>query len=120
MRPTRGWVVALVLLAGIACSRGPASIDVSPKKVKIYGLEKAQRMTVRVLDKKGQPVDGSPEWTSSNGNVVATEPGGRLVAKGAGKATVTATLGPITAQVPVEVVDVQSIDMATRRESPWT
>jgi len=113
MRRIRGGVVALVLLAGIACSRGPASLDVSPKKVKIYGLEKAQRMTVRVLDKKGQPIDGNPEWTSANGNIVATEPGGRLVAKGAGKTTVTATLGQITAQVPVEVVDVQSIDMAT-------
>jgi uncharacterized protein YjdB len=113
MRPSRGGVVALVLLAGIACSRGPASLDVSPKKVKIYGLEKAQRMTVRVLDKKGQPVEGNPEWTSSNGNIVATEPGGRLVAKSAGKATVTATLGPISTQVPVEVVDVQSVDMAT-------
>lgn len=113
MRSVRGWVGALAVIAAVACSRGPASIDVSPKKVKIYGIERAQRMTVRVLDKKGQTLEGSPEWSSSNDAVVVTEPGGRLVAKSAGKATVTATLGEIRAQVPVEVVDVSAVDMAT-------
>ena len=114
MRPSRGWVGAVVILAMVACSRKPASLDVSPKKVKIYGLEKAQRMTVRVLDKKGQPIDGAPEWSSSNANVMAaTEPGGRLVAKGSGKATVTASLGEIRSEVPVEVVDVEAIDLGT-------
>ena len=44
--------------------------------------------------------------------MVAAEPGGRLVAKGAGKATVTAAFGEIQAQVPVEVVDVSTIELA--------
>lgn len=113
MRPSRGWVGAVVILAMVACSKRPASLDVSPKKVKIYGLEKAQRMTVRVLDKKGQPLEGSPEWSSSDANVIVTEPGGRLVAKSAGKATVTAALGEIRAEIPVEVVDVEAIDLGT-------
>lgn len=113
MRPILRPVGALILLAAAACSRGPASIDVSPKKVKIYGLERAQRMTVRVLDKKGQPIEGNPEWASADNAIVTTEPGGRLLAKGPGKTTVTASLGEIKAQVPVEVVDVSAVEMAT-------
>jgi uncharacterized protein YjdB len=70
-------------------------------------------MTVRVLNKKGQPVDGAPQWSSANPAVVAAEDGGRLVAKGAGKAMVTASLGDLQVQVPVEVVDVSSVEMST-------
>lgn len=115
MRPLRGWIgaLALIVLSAPACSRGPATIDLSPKKVKIYGIDRAQRMTVRVLDKKGQLVEATPEWSTSNDKVVTTEPGGRLVAKGAGKAMVTATLGQIQAQVTVEVEDVSAIEIAT-------
>jgi hypothetical protein len=124
MRPVRGsrafigagvgiGVGVFALLVAAGCSRGPASLDVSPKKVKIYGLERAQRMTVRVLDKKGQPLDGAPQWSSANPAVVAAEDGGRLVGKGAGKAMVTASLGNLQVQIPVEVVDVSSVEMST-------
>jgi hypothetical protein len=112
MRPRRAWIGALATLATIACSRGPASIDLSPKKVKIYGIDHSQRMTARILDKKGQPLDGAPDWATSNASVVTSEPGGRLVAKGAGRATVTATYHDVHAEVPVEVVDVSTIEMA--------
>ncbi len=44
--------------------------------------------------------------------VVSAEPGGRLVAKKAGKAMVTATYESISAQVPVEVIDVATIEMS--------
>jgi len=113
MRPSRAWIGAVVAFSFVACSRGPASIDVSPKKVKIYGIDRAQRMTSRILDKKGQLLEGSPEWSSSNAEVVAAEPGGRLVAKGAGRATVTAKYKEIQTQVAVEVVDISTIDLAT-------
>ena len=112
MRPIRVWLAALALLPAVACSPKPSSIDVSPKRVKIYGIDRAQRMTARVLNKKGQPMDGMPEWSSSDANVVAAEPGGRLVAKGPGKATVTAAFKEVRAQVPVEVVDVSTIELA--------
>lgn len=113
MRSLRGTIGALAaLLIATGCSRGPASIDLSPKKVKIFGLERSQRITARLLDRKGQPVEGTPDWSSSNPAVVAAEPGGRVVAKSAGKATVTATYHEITAQVPVEIVDVSMIEMA--------
>ena len=104
------WVLGAVLCAA-ACSNKPASIDISPKKVKIYGLERAQRLSARVLDKKGQPMEHSaPSWSASS-DVVAVEEGGRVVAKKAGKARVKATFGDVTAEVPVEVVDVATIEI---------
>jgi len=112
MRSRRSAIWLAVALLPAACSRGPVSIDISPKKAKIYGLERSQRLSARLLDKKGQPVDGTPSWSSSNAGIVQAEAGGRLVAKKAGKATVTATYEEITAQVPVEVVDVSAIEMS--------
>lgn len=101
------------LLAVSACSRKPASIDIAPKKIKIYGIGRAQRLTARILDKKGQPFEsGAPSWTSSDPSVAEVEPGGRVVAKKAGKATVTASVEAVSAQVPVEIVDVQAIEIA--------
>ena len=109
----------LAALAGLAaalacasCSNKPASIDISPKKVKIYGLERSQRLTGKVLDKKGRPVElATPNWSASN-DVVEAEPGGRIVAKKAGKARVKATFQNVEAEVPVEVVDVATIEVS--------
>jgi hypothetical protein len=106
---------ALALIAGAivasACSKKPASIDISPKKVKIYGIDRAQRLTARVLDRKRQPLEGmTPNWSASGG-AVEVEAGGRVVAKKEGKAMVTAAVGDVSAQVPVEVVDVAAIDI---------
>jgi uncharacterized protein YjdB len=104
------WVLGAVLCAA-ACSNKPASIDISPKKVKIYGLERAQRLSARVLDKKGQPMEHSiPSWSASN-DVVEAQEGGRIVAKKAGKSRVKATFGNVMAEVPVEVVDVATIEI---------
>lgn len=108
-------LTALVLIAAAiaasGCGKKPGSIDISPKKVKIYGITRAQRLTARVLDRKGQPLDGAiPTWSASGG-VVEAEPGGRVVAKKAGKTLVTAAFGDVSAQVPVEVVDVAAIDI---------
>ena len=103
-------VIAAAMVAS-ACSRKPGSIDISPKKVKIYGIDRAQRLTARVLDRKGQPLEGfTPTWSASGG-VVEAESSGRVVAKKAGKAMVTAAVGDVSAQVPVEVVDVAGIDI---------
>ena len=106
------WVLGAALVAAVACARKPASIDVSPKKVKIYGIDRSVRLSARVLDRRGQPVDlATATWSSSN-DVVGAEPGGRIVAKKAGKAMVTAKFGDVSAQVPVEVVDVATIEIA--------
>lgn len=106
-----GFLAALSVMA--ACSRKPASIEILPKKVQIFGIDRSQRLTARVLDGKGQPVElSTPDWSSSNAGIVTAEAGGRLVAKKAGKAMVTATFQGITAQVPVEVVDVSIIEVS--------
>jgi Bacterial Ig-like domain (group 2) len=100
-----------VLAAAGACSRKPASIDISPKILKIYGIDRSQRLAARVLDRKGQPLEpATPTWSASS-DVVQAEPGGRVIAKKAGKTMVTATYEGVTAQVPVEVVDVASIEI---------
>jgi len=105
-------IAATLLAAG--CSRKPATIDISPKKLKIYGLERSSRLTARLLDKKGEPFEtGTPTWSSSNPSIVEAEAGGRVVAKKEGKAMVTATYEGVQAQVPVEIVDVSAIDVST-------
>ena len=52
-------VIAATLLAA-GCSRKPATIDISPKKLKIYGLERSSRLTARLLDKKESPSRRAP------------------------------------------------------------
>ncbi|HSS44149.1 MAG TPA: Ig-like domain-containing protein [Thermoanaerobaculia bacterium] len=111
MRVSRhiAWILALALVP--ACSSKPASIEISPRKVKIYGLDRTQHLTVRVLDKKGRQIPSvSPTWSSSK-SAVATVEGGRIVSQAEGKTMVTATVESISAQVPVEVVDVKQIDV---------
>ena len=108
-------VLALALALGLAaaCSRKPAAIDMSPKALKIYGLERAQRLTARILDNKGEPLgSGAPAWSSSDRAVADVDPGGRVVAKKAGKATISASYEGVAAQVPVEVIDVGAIEFA--------
>ncbi|HEY7114158.1 MAG TPA: Ig-like domain-containing protein [Thermoanaerobaculia bacterium] len=97
----------------LACGQKPASIQVSPTKVRLYGIDRTQLVTARVLDKKGQPVEGaqSLSWSSSKRDVVEVDSKGRLTAKGAGKASVSAALDNLKAMVSVEVVDVKSVDI---------
>jgi len=117
MRPTRLRIGTLVLglaFVSAACSRKPATIDISPKKLKIFGIDRSTRLTARLLDKKGQPFEvGTPNWSSSNPAIVDVETGGRITAKKEGKAMVTATYETVQASVPVEVVDVSAIDIST-------
>jgi alpha-L-fucosidase 2 len=104
----------LVVLGAAACSRKPASIQVSPKKITIYGIDRAQRINARILDKKGQPLEsGAPGYMSSDPTTAEVDAGGRVVAKKAGKATVTASFEGVSTQIPVEVVDVGAIEFPT-------
>ena len=103
-------VLCLLLAGATACARKPASIQVSPRKVLLYGIERSQRLTAQLLDSKGQPIEGGRvTWTSSKGAVAAVDEAGRVLAKGEGKAKVTAALGEISTDVPVEVVDAATI-----------
>ncbi|MGE5277276.1 MAG: Ig-like domain-containing protein [Acidobacteriota bacterium] len=104
-----GAVCALTL----ACGQKPASIQVSPTKVKIYGIERPLRLVARVLDRKGQPVTDTraPAWSSSRPDVVEVDASGRLLSKKEGKAMVTASLDKLSTQVSVEVQDVKVIEV---------
>jgi uncharacterized protein YjdB len=103
----------LILAVTLACSKKPASLEVSPKRVVLYGIDRAQRLTARVLDKRGEALDTvRPAWASSKKEVADVDEGGRVVARGEGKATVTVTAGELTAEVPVEVIDAASIEIA--------
>jgi len=122
MRSRRAIVLVLgaVLAVAAACSRKPASIQIKAetagkgprsKDVKIYGIDRSQRLSAQVLDKNGKAFEqATATWSASNANVVA-EPGGRIVAKKPGKAMVTAEYQGVSAQIPVEVVDVATIEI---------
>jgi uncharacterized protein YjdB len=112
-----GRVAGLLLLgAALACARKPASIQVSPHKVVLYGIDRSQRLTARVLDRKGEPLDEmKPAWSSSTQDVATVDEAGRVVAKGEGKATIAVKVGELSVQVPVEVVDAATIDVVPAR-----
>ena len=104
-------IVFLMLAA--ACSSKPAAIDVSPRTVKIYGLKKVQRLTGRVMDKKGVPLRaGAIQWSSSKSDVVTVDGSGKLQSLKEGRSIITASFEKLSAQVPVEVVDVEAIEIA--------
>ena len=122
MRSRRAMVFLLgAVLAAAACSRKPASIQITvdeagkgkqSRDVKIYGLDRSQRLSARALDKNGKAFEqATATWSASN-DVVEAQPGGRILAKRAGKSMVTATYEGVSAQIPVEVVDVASIEIA--------
>ena len=114
MRAIRVTGAALCLLAvfGTACSRKPALIQVSPRKIVLYGIGRSQRLAAQLLDRKGQALEsGHPTWASSKRDVATIDDAGRVVSKGSGKTMVSATFEGLTAQVPVEVVDAAAIDV---------
>jgi hypothetical protein len=106
------WGIVVLGLAA-ACSSKPAAIEVSPRPVKIYGLQRIERLTGRLVDRKGRPLPaGSLQWSSSRNDVVTVDGSGKLQSKGEGNAVVTATFEKLSVQVPVEVVDVKTIDIS--------
>jgi uncharacterized protein YjdB len=108
-----GRLLGLFLLgAAAACARKPASIQVSPGKVLLYGVDRSQRLTARVLDKSGRELETvRAAWSSSAPDVATVDDGGRVLSKKEGKATITGQVGQITAQVPVEVIDAVAIEV---------
>ena len=105
------WLIGLLVAAG--CSRKAATISVSPPKAKIYGIGRTTRLAGKLLDKKAQPLEeGAPAWRSDDPGIVEVDSSGRLTAVAQGKTTVKATFEKIQTTVPVEIVDVKSIEVA--------
>jgi uncharacterized protein YjdB len=112
MRLVRIWLAVALALGAIGCGRKATTIDVAPKKAKVYGIDSMQRLTAHILDKKGLPIEeGTVSWTSSKPDVATIDSSGRLTAKGSGKTMVAARFQKLETQVPVEVIDVKAIDM---------
>ena len=110
MRHLSRGILFVLLAAG--CSSKPASIEVSPRPVKIYGLNRVQRLTGRLVDKKGRPADvGSVQWASSKTDIVTVDASGKLTSVKEGTSVVTASFEKLSVPVPVEVVDVKTIEI---------
>lgn len=106
--------VLCALVAAVRCGQKPASINVKPSKVVLYGIGKSAHLMAEVLDKKGHAMKEAPAvtWATSSAKVAQVTPGGTVTAKGEGRSTVTASAGPISTTVPVQVYDVAEIDVA--------
>jgi len=114
MRLVRIWLAVALALPAAGCGRKATTVDASPKKLKIYGIDSMQRLTGRILDKKGQPIEeGTISWSSSQPDVASIDSSGRLTAKSTGKTMIVARFQKLETQVPVEVIDVKGIDMTT-------
>lgn len=104
--------VLVLLLPAAGCSRRAARIEVSPKNLKIYGIDRPQRLTSRLLDKKGRPLElGTANWESANTAIATVDGGGLVTPKAEGKTRIIAKYEAIRTEVPVEVVDVKSLEL---------
>lgn len=112
MRLVRIWLAVALALPAIGCGRKATTVDVSPKKLKVYGIGSTQRLTGRILDKKGLPIEeGSISWSSSRADVASIDGSGRVTAKASGRAMIVAQFQKLETQVPVEVIDVKGVDI---------
>ena len=112
----RARTLPLLLLAPVllsaSCSRRAATIDISPKKLKIYGLDHPQRLSAKLLDKRGRELEiGTANWESVKPEVAAVDAGGLVTPKSEGKTRIIARYDKVTSEIPVEVVDIKSIDV---------
>lgn len=105
-------LLLLLLVPAGGCSRRAARIEVSPKKVKIYGLDRTQRMTARLLDKKERPLEiGTANWESTNPAVATVDNGGLVTPKSEGQAKIVAKYDTLRVEIPIEVVDVKNLEI---------
>jgi len=114
LRTVRTIAIGLGLIALAGCRARMASLDVSPRKLAIYGTEQSKELSVRALDRKGAPLPEMPPvvWTSSDPRVAEVSGNGHVVPKAPGKTVVTARSGEISASAAVEVVDLSRLDLA--------
>ncbi len=87
-----------------------ASLEVSPRKVVLYGLAHPKEVVVRVLDGKGREIpDQLLVWTSSDPNIADGSGAGHVAARKPGRVNLTVSVGKVSRTVPVDVVDLGEI-----------
>jgi uncharacterized protein YjdB len=98
--------------AAVGCARKPASVDVSPRRLVLYGTGHPKDIMVRVLDGKGREMADQPlSWTSSNASVAEGKGAGHITAKKPGRATLTVTAAKVSATLALEIVDLSEISV---------
>jgi hypothetical protein len=105
-------LLLLLLFPAAGCSRRAARIEVSPKSVKIYGIDRQQRLTARLLDQKNRPLEiGTANWESANPAIATVDGGGLVTPKAEGKTRIVAKYESVRTEVPLEVIDVKSLEL---------
>ena len=106
-------VSSALAFSATACAKRAARIEVLPTKLSIYGLDRPQRLSARILDKSGVPLEiGTANWESSRKDVATVDAGGLVSPKSEGKTMITARYEKVSTSVPVEIIDVKSIEVA--------
>jgi uncharacterized protein YjdB len=81
----------------------PATLELSPAKVDMTGIGVGSAIEAHAKDETGKEITRVPlAWKSSDDKVVRVT-NGRLLSQSVGTATITATVGTITAQATVNV-----------------
>jgi hypothetical protein len=102
----------LLIFAAAGCSRRADRIEISPTKVKIYGLDRTQRLSAKILDKKGRPLEiGTANWESSNNDIATVDAGGLVTPKAEGQTRIIAKYEKVRAEIPIEIIDVKSLEI---------
>jgi hypothetical protein len=113
---SRARILSLLLGAAFlsaGCGSKADRIEMSPKKLKIYGIDRPQRLTARILDKKGKPLEiGSANWETGNGAIATVDSGGLVTPTSEGKTKISAVYHEVRAEIPIEIVDVKSLDVS--------
>ena len=81
-----------------------AVVEITPGEVSLSSVGSSAELTAVARDADGAVISGAPfVWQSSDPTVVVVDPAGRVVAKGPGKAVVTAVAAGVPAHVPATV-----------------
>lgn len=106
-----------LLFSGLACSKTPASVAVSPDKVEISDIGGSAQLKVTVKDDEGEAIEGAAvTFATADAKVAEVEADGRVAAIATGDTSVTVTSGPASATVPVRVRLLSTLELAMARE----
>ena len=92
--------------AAINVAQSPSSITIEPAMVSLTAAGQTAQLTVEVLDRNGHPVAGAAiAWRSSDEAVATVTDQGLVTAVMSGSATITASVGSLTQNATITIVD---------------
>jgi acid phosphatase type 7 len=92
----------VVATASIAVAVDNGTLTVSPTGASLW-VDATQQFTATLLNRHGDTLAATPQWTSSNSGAATVDQNGLVRAVGTGSATIQATVGPKTASAAVTV-----------------